>query len=147
MPTKSGPGFTLIELLLVIAIIGILTAVAIPYYEGSKIKAKLIEVERAMLVLKGAVSTYQQERNAWPDCPTLSEVRNSLGVGVDALGRISAISIDSGSGTITVTIASINALVDNKTLSLIPNVEGDGSIKWAWGWSADFPVHLRPKGT
>jgi type IV pilus assembly protein PilA len=137
-------GFTLIELLIVIAIIGILAAVALPYYQGHRVKAQLTEVEHGMMVLKSAVTTYHQETDTWPDCPTINEVRNSLGVGIEALSRISGISIVNG--IITVTIQNIHPMVDTKTLSLIPDANyGDGSISWKWGWSANFPVHLRPK--
>ena len=140
---RSSCGFTLVELLVVIAIIGILAALALPYYEGHKIKAKLTEVENTMLVLKSAVSMYHQDSNSWPNCPTINEVRNSLGVGVGSITRVSAISIVDG--VITVTIQDIHALVNGKTLSLNPDPNGDGSIRWYWGWSANFPVHLRPK--
>lgn len=137
-------GFTLIELLIVIAIIGILAAVALPYYQGHRVKAQLTEVEHGMMVLKSAVTTYHQETDTWPDCPTINEVRNSLSVGIEALSRISGISIVNG--IITVTIQNIHPMVDTKTLTLIPDANyGDGSISWKWGWSANFPVHLRPK--
>ena len=140
-----GSGFTLIELLIVVAVIAILAAIAIPFYEGQKVKAKLVEVEHVLLILKSAVSNYHQQMNLWPDCPTVNEVRNSLGLGVDALSRISAISISNG--IITVTIQNIHPLVDHKSLSLIPTLDADGSIGWSWGWSTDFPLHLRPKGS
>lgn len=139
-------GFTLTELLVVIAIIGILAAVGWPYYRGHIIKARLSEVENAMATVKSAVSSYHHDTDgAWPDCPTVNEIRNSLGIGLGSITRISGMSVQNN-GVITAIIRNIDPLVDNKTLRLIPNPgpSSDGSIGWAWGWSADFPVHLRP---
>jgi type IV pilus assembly protein PilA len=127
---------------MVIAIIGILAAVALPFYEGHKVRAKLTEVEHAMMVLKSAVTSYHQETDTWPNCPTINEVRNSLGVGIEALSRISGVSIVTG--IITVTIQNIN-MVNGESLILRPTANVDGSIGWEWDWSAGFPVHLRPK--
>jgi type IV pilus assembly protein PilA len=142
---KNKTGFTLIELLVVIAIIGILAAVALPLYKGYTIMAKLSEVENAMSTVASGVTAYYQDENSWPDCPTINEVINSLGVGLGAISRISSISVSNPNGMITATIQNINFMVDNKTLTLIPSTSGDGSITWNWGWSADFPPQFRPK--
>lgn len=142
---KSSPGFTLIELLVVIAIIGILAAIALPLYKGHVVMARLSEVENAMSTVASGATAYHLDQNSWPDCPTINEVGNSLGVGLRAISRISLLSISNADGTITATIQNIHPMVDGKTLTLTPNTSNDGSFKWNWGWSADFPPQFRPK--
>jgi type IV pilus assembly protein PilA len=142
---NSTSGFTLIELLIVIAIIGILAAVAIPYYMNHQIKAKLTEVENAMAVIKSAVSSYRQDNESWPTCPTVVEIRNSLGVGLGSIYRIRIVSVLDG--VITAEVQNIHPTVNGERLTLTPNPSLiDGSFSWSWGWSPGFPTHLRPKG-
>lgn len=142
---KEEFGFTLIELLMVIAIIGILGAVALPAYKGHTIMAKLSEVENAMSTVASGVNAYYHEQNSWPDCPTINEVRNSLGVSLGAISRVSALSVSGANGMITATIQNINPMVDNETLTLTPNTGSDGSITWNWGYSPGLPLQFRPK--
>jgi len=140
-----GPGFTLIEMLMVIAIVGILAAVALPLYQGHTVMAKLSEVENAMSTVASGTTAYYHDQNSWPDCPSVNEIRNSLGVSLASVTRISAISIVNGNGAITAIVQNIHFMVDNKTLTLTPTTSSDGSLVWNWGWSADFPPQFRPK--
>ena len=100
---KNKSGFTLIELLVVIAIIGILAAVALPLYKGYTIMAKLSEVENAMSTVASGATGYYETQNSWPNCPTITAVGNSLGVGLGAIGRISTLSVSGADGMITAT--------------------------------------------
>jgi type IV pilus assembly protein PilA len=142
---NSRGGFTLIELLIVIAIIGILAAVALPMYKGYTVRAKITEVENALATVTSAVSAYRQEKESWPDCPSINEIQNSLGVSLGSVTRISGMFITSANGAISTTLQNIDPMVDGQQMSLTPTVNADGSFKWGWGWSAGFPMHLRPK--
>jgi len=138
-------GFTLIELLVTIAIVGILAALAIPFFEGYKVRAKLTEVENAMSTIASSVTAYYLDHNTFPTCPTVNEVRNSLGVSLQSITRMRSISIIDG--VITVEIQdNIHPMVTGKLLILTPTPSSDGSLSWRWGTSPDYPIQFRPKG-
>ena len=131
---RGKRGFTLIELLIVVAIIGILAAIAIPMYRSHTTKARMSEVVNALGHLAKAVGIFQDEAGAavWPDCPDMAAIRTSLGVGLASL-RISDARIDQATRTIEATLWDIGSGVDGRTLVLSADQNGDGSIQWQWG--------------
>ncbi len=144
MKKKMNSGFTLIELLIVIAIIGILAAVAMPLFKMYVIRARLTEAENALANVKSAVSAYHHDTESWPICLTINEVRNSLGVGLGSVDRIFGISIDTN-GVITATLQNIDPTVNGRDLILRPGLKMDGSVSWMWDCSPGFPTHLIPR--
>ena len=127
-------GFTLIELMIVVAIIGILAAVAIPQYQDYTIRAKLSNAVTAVEPIKTAVAEYVQANGGFP---TTADAWTTLGLSAApaATKEISTFALAANTGAITVTLQGIKATdVDSKKLTFTPTVN---STSVSWGVTTD----------
>ena len=75
---KAQKGFTLIELMIVVAIIGILAAVALPAYQNYMKKAAYSEITLGMAAVKTAISVCYAEEFSLAACDTATKIRETL---------------------------------------------------------------------
>ena len=115
MKKQMQQGFTLIELMIVVAIIGILAAVALPAYQDYTVRAKMSEVILAMSACRTSITeVYQSGSTA--TAPAADGWGCEQGVSSKYVKGLST-SID---GVVTATITGINTDVNDTTVTLIP---------------------------
>ncbi len=135
---KVQQGFTLIELMIVVAIIGILAAVAIPAYQDYSGRARVTEGFNMGAAAKLAVSETAINNNALPATQAATGY-----VSPAATDNVASIAI-AGDGTAQITI-TYTAIVGGGTLILAPTLTANGDITWDCT-GGTLPDLYRPAG-
>jgi type IV pilus assembly protein PilA len=124
-------GFTLIELMIVVAIIGILAAIAIPAYQDYTIRSQVTEGLAMAGATKAAIAESFAQTGTWP----AANVDAGIGAANTITGKYVA-SITVSNGLITIVYGGqANAAITgaNKTMQLKPLVSANSDVVWVCG--------------
>ncbi|HGM1855114.1 TPA: pilin, partial [Neisseria gonorrhoeae] len=122
-------GFTLIELMIVIAIVGILAAVALPAYQDYTARAQVSEAILLAEGQKSAVTEYYLNHGKWPADNGAAGVASASKI----IGKyVKEVKVENGVVTATMKSDGVNKEIKDKRLSLWGKRE-NGSVKWFCG--------------
>jgi len=134
---KKQQGFTLIELMIVVAIIGILAAIALPAYQDYTKRAKVTEGLSLASSAKVAVVEYYTSENAMPDTLVSAGINTSISTeNVKSLTMTA-----SAAGSIVITFDT--PIYDDGTITLAPTAS-NGAITWDCSIGGSLPAELVP---
>ena len=119
-------GFTLIELMIVVAIIGILAAVALPAYQDYTVRAKVTEVILAASSGKLAVAEAAQVGSAMPASASLIVATQVT----PYVSQVSYVSTATGTGVITAIASTKEPKISGSNITLTGTLSTNGTVDW-----------------
>lgn len=134
MKRTMQQGFTLIELMIVVAIIGILAAVALPAYQDYTTRAKVSEVVLAASGARTSIAEAYATNGEFPS--TTSEIANYVISQSSPYVASVTFAVDNSKGVITAT-AKGDSRIANETITLTGTPDSNGTVSWVCGGSID----------
>jgi type IV pilus assembly protein PilA len=128
-------GFTLIELMIVIAIIGILAAIAIPAYQNYTIRSQVTEGLSLADGWKTSISEYYAQNGAFPTTSgTSGGALTIVAAGASTGKYVGSIAVSTG-GQIVIkyTGTQVNSKISGSTLDLSPGLDTNNDVVWVCG--------------
>ncbi|MES2536817.1 MAG: pilin [Pseudomonadota bacterium] len=136
-------GFTLIELMIVVAIIGVLAAIAIPAYQDYSKRAKMSELMLAVSNGRTSVVEYANTNGQMPPSAASAGILNQASRYVSA---VSYVMTSTTVGSILATATGFNdPLIDDKNFALTGTIDANGKVQWTCsGAATTVPVKFLP---
>jgi len=142
MKQSVQKGFTLIELMIVVAIIGILAALAIPAYTDYTLKAKVSEAASVTGAAKTSVETIWSETGEMPLAGVTIDGTNNTGKYAESITWATVTTL---TGTLTIELQAINTTINAQNVVYLATGTSGANILWSVSSASTVAAKYRPK--